>query len=99
VIPSCSQVVFALLFALLLCLCSMATQTADPGLVVPHSLVVPPPATRLHWFEIALGVFLALQFPEIALWMNHIVTPGHLEQDAAPIVIADVVGTPENPVA
>tara|TARA_B100000780_G_scaffold192629_1_gene135709 strand:- start:189 stop:464 length:276 start_codon:yes stop_codon:yes gene_type:complete len=91
VIPSRSQVVFALLFALLLSVCTWATPVPGP----PPAL--PPPATTLHWFEIALGVFLALKFPEIAVWMNHIVTPGHLEQDAAPIVvIADVV---ENPVA
>jgi hypothetical protein len=37
-------------------------------------------------------VLLALKFPELALWMNHIVTPGHLEQDAAPVVIGDIVG-------
>lgn len=98
-IPSCSQVVFALLFALLLCLGSMATPAAGPAPAVPPSLTVPPPATTLHWFEVVLGVFLALKFPEIALWMNHIVTPGHLEQDSAPIVIADVVGIPESPVA
>ena len=88
-----------MLFALLLCLCSMATPAAGPAPAVPPSLAVPPPATTLHWFEIALGVFLALKFPEIALWMNHIVTPGHLEQDAAPIVIADVVDIPEHHVA
>ena len=58
-----------------------------------------PRGTTLHWFEIVLGVLLALKFPELALWMNHIVTPGHVEQDAAPVVTADVVGIPENPVA
>ena len=98
-VPSCSQVAFALLFALLLWLCSLATPAAGPALAVPSSLAVPPPATTLHWFEIVLGVLLALKFPELALWMSHIVTPGHVEQDAAPVVTADVVGIPENPVA
>ncbi len=88
-----------MLFALLLWLCSLATPATGPAPAVPSSLAVPPPATTLHWFEIVLGVLLALKFPELALWMNHIVMPGHVEQDAAPVVTADVVGIPENPVA
>ena len=66
----------------------MASPAAGPVPVLPDTL---------HWFEIAMGVFLTLKFPEIAVWMNHICTPSALQQDAAPIVVtADVV---ENPVA